>query len=352
MKEFYVQWHITDRCNLRCIDCYQDSFTDEGELDLDGLRKICAGFEEAMNRWDCKLKVALTGGEPLLKKEIGPLLEILDAADYVSETGIITNGTLMSRLPARSCQWEGGQASDELRRFKKLKNIFVSLDGATAVTNDLIRGAGTFEKTIRNIRSLVTAAIPVTIMFTMMKPNLHEAPAMLDLSLALGVDGLIFERFIPLGCGKKVADCVVTGQELSDLFAKICQMCELPYDPVEMVKYRAIKIEFEEEAESSGRRPLLYGAECVVARDGMALLPDGTVLPCRRFDLPVGNMLHQPLHEIWENSEILNKLRERKNLKGTCAVCEISDCMGCRAMTCALTGDYLAEDPHCWKETL
>ncbi|MEW5806085.1 MAG: radical SAM protein [Acidobacteriota bacterium] len=349
-KDFYIQWHITDHCNLRCIDCYQDSFTSGGELDMNGLKKICTGFKEAMDRWDCKLKVALTGGEPLLKKEIWALLEILDAADFVSETGIITNGTMFGRDSTGLNASKSGHAPEELRRFQKLRNVFVSLDGATAATNDLIRGNGTFKKTVRNIRSLAEAAIPVTIMFTLMKQNLHEAPAMFELSLSLGVDGLIVERFIPLGQGKKITDCVVSGYELNDLYEKICLMCDLTYDPEEMVKYRAIKIEFIAEAESAMRRPHLYGAECIVARDGMALLPDGTVLPCRRFNLPIGNMLHEPLYKIWDSSEVLNEIRKRENLKGVCGVCEIPDCIGCRAMTFALTGDYLAEDPHCWKE--
>ncbi|MFH0806961.1 MAG: SPASM domain-containing protein [Elusimicrobiota bacterium] len=86
----------------------------------------------------------------------------------------------------------------------------------------------------------------------------------------------------------------------------------------------------------------------MVAKDGLALLPDATVLPCRRFNIPVGNLQTDSLENIWSNSKLLNDLRNKQNLKGKCGKCGVSDCIGCRAMVYALTGDYLAEDFHCW----
>jgi radical SAM protein with 4Fe4S-binding SPASM domain len=57
--------------------------------------------------------------------------------------------------------------------------------------------------------------------------------------------------------------------------------------------------------------------------------------------------LETPLKQIWEESEILERLREKKNLKGKCGRCEMKDCRGCRSLALALTGDFLEEDPHC-----
>ena len=58
--------------------------------------------------------------------------------------------------------------------------------------------------------------------------------------------------------------------------------------------------------------------------------------------------LRAPLKTIWERSELLEKLKRKENLKGKCGRCEMKDCRGCRSLALALTGDYLAEDPHCW----
>jgi MoaA/NifB/PqqE/SkfB family radical SAM enzyme len=54
------------------------------------------------------------------------------------------------------------------------------------------------------------------------------------------------------------------------------------------------------------------------------------------------------LKKIWEESDLLEKLRRKENLKGKCGKCEIKECRGCRSLALALTGDYLAEGPHCW----
>jgi AdoMet-dependent heme synthase len=102
------------------------------------------------------------------------------------------------------------------------------------------------------------------------------------------------------------------------------------------------------EFEKDTVRPILYGAECIVGKDGMALLPDGTVFPCRRLNIPIGNLLETPLDQLWQQSEVLENIRTKKKLQGKCGTCAILDCFGCRAMTYALTGDYLAADPHCW----
>jgi MoaA/NifB/PqqE/SkfB family radical SAM enzyme len=43
----------------------------------------------------------------------------------------------------------------------------------------------------------------------------------------------------------------------------------------------------------------------------------------------------------------LKVLGRKENLKGKCAFCDIESCRGCRSLCFSLTGDYLAEDPHC-----
>jgi MoaA/NifB/PqqE/SkfB family radical SAM enzyme len=35
----------------------------------------------------------------------------------------------------------------------------------------------------------------------------------------------------------------------------------------------------------------VFGAECIFGKDGFAILCDGTVYPCRRFDFSIGNLL-------------------------------------------------------------
>lgn len=89
------------------------------------------------------------------------------------------------------------------------------------------------------------------------------------------------------------------------------------------------------------------GAPCVLGEDGLCIMPDGQVFPCRRFPLSIGNLLADSLKSVWEKSEILEKLKKKANLKGRCGSCDKKDCAGCRSLAYSLTGDFYEEDPHC-----
>ena len=75
MDSFYIQWHITNLCNLRCQHCYQDDFSKKSDLDWSGLKKSIRSISShTMREWDKTACIHLTGGEPLLKPELFPLL--------------------------------------------------------------------------------------------------------------------------------------------------------------------------------------------------------------------------------------------------------------------------------------
>ena len=80
----------------------------------------------------------------------------------------------------------------------------------------------------------------------------------------------------------------------------------------------------------------------------MAVLPDGMLYPCRRLEIPIGSLASERLTDLWKDSPVLQSLRDKAHIKGKCGGCAIEGCIGCRAMTHALTGDYLGADPHCW----
>jgi len=92
------------------------------------------------------------------------------------------------------------------------------------------------------------------------------------------------------------------------------------------------------------------GALCSVGNNALTIMHDGTIYPCRRLPIPIGNALTDSFYKVWYTSEVLWNIRNTKNIKGKCSGCDfIPICRGCRAIAYALTGDYLAEDPQCWK---
>ena len=332
MKEtFHIQWHLTNLCNLHCAHCYQDNFSTKSDLNWSGLRKISDNLLNTIKDWNRDACIHVTGGEPLLKPELFDLLDHLDRQPGVKELGIITNGLLIDRKNVR-----------RLSEFQKLKKIKISLDGADVETNDAIRSKGAFEKVMHNI-SLAEKEkrFEIIVMFTVMKKNFRNLPSLFNLCRDSGIPGLIIERFIPLGRGRGIMNEVLGREEWKEMIGMLFRFFSIEGDPPSLFPYQAFQISF------TGEEPELLGAPCVVGVDGLCIMPEGDVFPCRRLPISIGNLLVTPLKRIWEESETLEKLRRKKNLRGECGTCEIKECRGCRSLAFALTGDLLAEDPHC-----
>lgn len=95
----YIRISVTDRCNLRCIYCIPE----EGVVHLD--HKEILTFEEILRICRCGIriginKVKLTGGEPLVRKDIVNLIERIKGLDGMKSVTLTTNGVnLKEQLP-------------------------------------------------------------------------------------------------------------------------------------------------------------------------------------------------------------------------------------------------------------
>jgi len=332
MEDFYIQWHLTNFCNLRCRHCYQEDFSKEADLPFPGLVRVAENFLGAVEGWGRQACIHLTGGEPLRQLDLFPLLRYLDQNPRVADLGIITNGLLLD-----------GPTAERFSVFPKLTKLKVSLDGPDPETNDAIRGPGAFRRVRQNLLSLLpNGRFEILLMFTLMKINASRLIPFIQFARDLGVAGVILERFIPWGRGREIAAEVLSQQEWRNLIFSLYEFFGLELGENEIPPYQAFQIAFHD------GEPELLGAPCILGTDGLCVMPDGTVFPCRRFPLSIGNLQQESLKSIWDKSELLKRIRGKENVKGKCGTCRISECTGCRSLAYALTGDFLAEDPHCW----
>ena len=344
-ENFYFQWHITDKCNLRCSHCYQDNFTDSSDMSLKELKDISKKLFNTLSKWKKKGDISFTGGEPFIRKDIFSFLEYLDSSDEISCFDILSNGTMITN-----------EIAEMLKNFAKLKCIQVSLDGAFSETHDGIRGPGTFKKATKGIKILVSKGINVKIIFKLQRCNMQDIPSLIDLAIKEKISRLTIERVVPMGSAKDANDFLLSPEEVKDMFQYISDRADIEYEKgtqLSILKYRPLWININHnrartEVNTPPHKEL--GAVCSIGLDGICILPDATVLPCRRLPIPIGNLKKDSLEKIWFTSDLLWQIRDKLNLKGKCNSCEyIPRCSGCRAMAYAYTGDYLAEDPHCWK---
>ena len=331
-NEFYFQWHITEKCNLRCKHCYHANYTSANELSLSELISIADKIDLTLKKWNKNGTLSITGGEPFVVKDKAfPLLRHINSLETVSYFDILTNGWLIDQ-----------DVLDRLGEFEKLRRVQLSLEAAEPNLNDQIRGKGSFDKTLSAIRLLKKNGFQVAVMMTISNLNKNEVEPLINLLREEGADTLAAERFVPRGIGANLRKEFLSSEELRKVFQKIYSTA-MKEDKIRILLYRPLF------ALLDGNDPTV-GALCSVGNNALTIMHDGTIYPCRRLPIPIGNALTDSFYKVWYTSEVLWNIRNTKNIKGKCADCDlIPICRGCRAMAYALTGDYLAGDPQCWR---
>lgn len=130
---------VTDRCNIRCFYCMPAEnvqFMDRKDLlsfeEMERFVRICVGL--GVN------KVRLTGGEPLVRKDLSKLVAMIAAIDGIQDIGITTNGILLAEQAQEL--WDAG-----------LRRINVSLDALDPVKFKEITRREGYEKVLEGIQA-------------------------------------------------------------------------------------------------------------------------------------------------------------------------------------------------------
>ena len=338
--EFFVQLHLTERCNLRCRHCYQTGDLSD-EMSLPEIKAVIDEVSDMLKAWsesydiDFAPSFNVTGGEPLLTRNIYPVLEELTKKGF--DAYLLSNGTLISREKAEALAGLG------------VKGVQISIEGPEHI-HDSIRGEGSMSSSIEGVLNLLEAGIEVTLNTTLSDINAAHFMSVIELASSLGVHKVGFSRLVPSGRGGELINRILAKDTLEDLYAKIFSLSTpglqiVTGDPVASQMKMPVIEESDERVPSGG---------CAAGVSGLTILPDGTVTPCRRLPVPIGNVRKDSLREIWATSEVLRALRDKSGYAGKCGRCSRwSVCRGCRAIAYAharATGKegYLAEDPQCF----
>ena len=168
-----VKLELTHRCNLRCGFCFTDSprRTLEGTPDVSDatwLRvaedAIAAGVIEAV----------VTGGEPLLRKELA-LTVIEKFAEAGVAVSLVTNGWFVDEAVA-----------DRIAAIGDVR-VHVSVDGASPEVHDAVRGVpGSWRRAMRAIDLLLARGVPVQVNHTISSANAATLQSCLEHLWLLG----------------------------------------------------------------------------------------------------------------------------------------------------------------------
>jgi AdoMet-dependent heme synthase len=341
--DFFIQWHITERCNLRCLHCYQQE-SRPAELSLASIKDTIGEATDMVRDWadayGIKLSMSynISGGEPFLRSDLFEILEEIAATE--ADIYVLSNGTVLNKETARRLARIG------------IKGVQVSIEGPEKVHEE-IRGKGSFNASVEGVRALLDAGVAVTLNATLSSVNAGYFREMLNLAKSLKVQRLGFSRLVPYGRGAALLDKMVATDELKKLYMDIYSLDPSPVkivtgDPI------ASQLPLSDTDEDMGDTAV---GGCAAGVSGLTILSDGTITPCRRLSIPIGNITTDSLREVWASSPVLEKLRDRTRYDSKCGACKRwANCRGCRAIAYAYSktggaGNCLANDPQCFIQT-
>ena len=99
-----VSWNLTKRCNLRCPHCYL-SAGKKAERELE--TGECLALLDEMREQGTEM-VILTGGEPLLRRELERLVAMLAPLEGLSDLTLTTNGSNLAADSRGDCAEDNG----------------------------------------------------------------------------------------------------------------------------------------------------------------------------------------------------------------------------------------------------
>ena len=191
----YIRVSVTDRCDFRCVYCMAEDMTflpKRDLLTLEELGRLCEAFIARGTR-----KIRLTGGEPLVRRDLMHLVGALSRhleSGALKELTLTTNGSLLHR-------YAGDLATAGVRR------INVSMDSRDPDQFRAITRRGDLSTVLRGLDAAQAAGIAIKINMVALKGvNDHEIPAMLEWAHGRGMDLTLIE-VMPMGeIGEKRID--------------------------------------------------------------------------------------------------------------------------------------------------
>jgi radical SAM protein with 4Fe4S-binding SPASM domain len=304
LRELWL--HVNDFCNLSCAHCLVSSGPDRSQgLSTERvLDAIDQGTSLGVERF------FFTGGEPLARPDAIELARRI-VRDHQRELVVLTNGTLFKG--ERFARFAALADGDLLR-------VQISLDGASAATNDPIRGDGTFARVVTGIRAAVSAGLRPTLTMTLLERNLDDVEPFVRLAASLGVRnvhllwphrrGRILDGpFATLPSAEAVLVAVRGARGVANEVG-------VTIDNVEEFRLRIDG--------RAGIKNDLAGA----GWNSLCVYTDGCVYPSASMagvaELGCGDLASSSLEAIWRDSPILRELREATvERKPRCRTCEL-----------------------------
>jgi len=334
-------WEMTQACGLACKHCRAEAMPTAHPLELN-TEESKRFLKSLLDFGDPLPHLILTGGDPLNRKDIFPLI------DYANSLGLEVSIT-----PAATSEL----TNDAISKLQAhgIQSMGLSLDGSCAEKHDAIRAVpGTFERTLEAARHCGRIGLPIQVNTLVAEETADDLPAIYEL-LRTSFPVMRWSLFmlISVGRGKQLNEVSPEeGERIMRWVFELSQHAPFQVKTTEAPSYRRIAIE---QMRSSGvatqdmKTNSVYHGFQIRDGHGIVFVSNlGDIYPSGFLPLRCGNVRVNSLVDIYRNSEIFHRLHNPDTFHGKCGACEYSHiCGGSRARAFAYTGDALGTDPFC-----
>jgi PqqA peptide cyclase len=317
---------LTHRCPLHCPYCSNplELIRGEAELSTDHWKRV---FSEA--RALGVLQLGLSGGEPLLRKDLEELATHARSAGLYST--LVTSGLGLTRPRAERLKEAG------------LEHIQISIQDSDPVVAEQIAGT-------RSVKHKQVAAALVrelgfafTVNVVLHRSNLDRVGEIIDLAAELGADRIELANTQYYGWGLRNRAALQPTREQVERSREVAEQAKQRYRGRMQITY-VLPDYYEPYPKACyGGWGKLY----------LVIAPNGIALPCHGAtqitSLTFDNVRDHSLEWIWRESKAFRAFRGDDWMREPCRTCprKAVDFGGCRCQAFALTGDAANPDPVC-----
>jgi radical SAM protein with 4Fe4S-binding SPASM domain len=301
--------NLTRRCNLACAHCYLDAKTlRHGDGDELSTTEVQALLDDVASLGHGTM-VVLTGGEPLLRKDLEALIRHGSALGLPMVVG--TNGMLLSERRVRSLKSAGALG------------LGISLDSLDPDRHDRFRGrTGAWAKTMAGIERCRRNGVDFQLHFSVTDANAHELPSMVEFARSCGARSLNVFFLVCVGRARSVMALAPQRYEawLVDLIRTQAEHPDLIVRPRCAPHYKRIAHQLQPQAainRISGRE----GDGCIAGVHYARVNHRGGVTACPYIEKEVGTIRESAFSALWAGAEDFARLRAPA-LEGKCGACE------------------------------
>jgi radical SAM protein with 4Fe4S-binding SPASM domain len=335
LKRIFLPWshdsllyEVTARCNLKCLHCYNvwKDGVDYSEQELSTAESVEL-IKKAIKESRCT-QFTITGGEPTLRDDLEELVSC--AAKSCEHVALITNGTNLPEERVKSLI-EAGVTLFEL-----------PLNSADrAMHNKMAGEIDCFDKVTKAAADIRYHGAELAFVFVGTAVNIEHWKEALELGIALGARGFLFNRYNAGGeCHGQPEKLMPSIEQVRDGLAVAQEYCEkygigigasiaIPPCLIDPKDFPGVGFGF-----------------CAAGTDRAyyTIDPVGNVRPCNHTPTVIGNLFETPLKEMARSKELESFRKARPKFCGGCAIEE--ECLGgCKAAAEVCYGSLEACEP-------